>query len=78
MQLVGPVAVSYRNDKRNVEEEVFPVSFPCVVEISHKLAELDEEGVEDPEEGEESPVGVVVVEEVEDEGLEVRSDVKKW
>ena len=58
MQLVGPVAVSYRNDKRNVEEEVFPVSFPCVVEISHKLAEFDEEGVEDPEEGEESPSGV--------------------
>ena len=66
MQLVGPVAVSYRNDKREVEEEGVPVSFPCVVEISKELAELDEEGVEDPEEGEESPSGVVLVEEVED------------
>ena len=77
MQLVGPVAVSYRNYKRKVEEEGVPVSFPCVVEISHKLGELDKEGVEDPEEGEKSPVGVVVVEEVEDESLKVRSDVEK-
>ena len=49
-----------------MQEEIVPVSFPCVVEISHKLGELDKEGVEDPEEGEESPSGVVVVEEVED------------
>ena len=60
-----------------MQEEGAPVSFPCVVEISKELAELDEEGVEDPEEGEESPVGMVVVEEVEDESLKVRSDVEK-
>ena len=62
-----------------MEEEVAPVSILCVKEEDvGKRAEVDEEGVEDPEEGEESPVGVVVVEEVEDESLNVRADVKKW
>ena len=51
-------------DEWKVKEKVAPVSFLCVVENEDKLEELDEEGVEDPEEGEESPVGVVVVEEV--------------
>ena len=53
-----------------------PFSFPIVVENEDKLEELDEEGVEDPEEGEVSPVGVVVVEEVEDEGLNIGGDVE--
>ena len=62
-----------------MEEEVAPVSILCVKEENvGKLAEVDEEGVEDPEEGEVSPVGVVVVEEVEDESINVRADVKKW
>ena len=55
-----------------------PFSFPIVVENEDKLEELDEEGVEDPEEGEVSPVGVVVVEEVEDEGLNIGGDVEDW
>ena len=55
-----------------------PVGFPSGVENEDKLEELDEEGVEDPEEGEVSPVGVVVVEEVEDEGLNIGGDVKDW
>ena len=59
-----------------MEEEVVPVSFPFEVEKEEKLEELDEEGVEDPEEGEVSPVGVVVVEEVEDEGLNIGGDVE--
>ena len=54
------------------------VGFPFEVENEDKLEELDEEGVEDPEEGEVSPVGVVVVEEVEDECLDIGGDVKKW
>ena len=62
-----------------MEEEVAPVSILCDKEENvGKRAEVDEEGVEDPEEGEVSPVGVVVVEEVEDESLNVRADVKKW
>ena len=59
-----------------MEEEGAPVSFPFEVENEDKLEELDEEGVEDPEEGEVSPVGVVVVEEVEDEGLNIGGDVE--
>ena len=54
-----------------------PVGFPIVVENEDKLKELDEEGVEDPEEGEVSPVGVVVVEEVEDESMNIGVDVIK-
>ena len=65
-------------DEWKVKEEVAPVSFLCEVENEDKLEELDEEGIEDPEEGEESPVGVFVEEEVEDENLNVRADVKKW
>ena len=62
-----------------MEEEVAPGSILCVKEENvGKRAEVDEEGVEDPEEGEESPVGVFVEEEVEDENLNVRADVKKW
>ena len=62
-----------------MEEEVAPGSILCVKEENvGKRAEVDEEGVEDPEEGEESPVGVVVVEEVEDESMNVRADVDKW
>ena len=53
-----------------------PVSFPSGVENEDKLEELDEEGVEDPEEGEVGPVGMVVVEEVEDEGLNISGDIK--
>ena len=61
-----------------MEEEVAPVSILCVKEENvGKLAEVDEEGVEDPEEGEVSPVGVVVVEEVGDESMNVRADVDK-
>ena len=58
------------------EVVVVPVSFLFVVENKEKLEELDEEGIEDPEEGEVSPVGVVVVEEVEDEGLDIGADVE--
>ena len=54
-----------------------PVGFPIVVENEDKLKELDEEGVEDPEEGEVSPVRVVVVEEVEDESMNIGVDVIK-
>ena len=54
-----------------------PVGFPSGVENEDKLEELDEEGVEDPEEGEVSPVGVVVVEEVEDESMNIGVDVIK-
>ena len=39
---------------------------------------MDKEGVEDPEEGEVSPVGMVVVEEVEDESVKIGSDVEDW
>ena len=59
-----------------MQEEGAPVSFPCVVEISKELAELDEKRVEDPKEGEQSPVGMVVVKEVEDESLEIRSNIE--
>ena len=61
-----------------MKEEVVPVSFLFVVENESKLEELDEEGIEDPEEGEESPVGMVVIEEVKDESLNIRSDVEEW
>ena len=60
-----------------MEEEGIPVSFLCIVENENKLEEMDEEGVEDPEESEVSPVGMVVVEEVEDESLDICADVKK-
>ena len=59
-----------------MKEEVVPVSFLSIVENEDKLEELDEERVEDPEEGEVSPVGVVVVEEVEDESLNIGGDVE--
>ena len=78
MKLNCKPEVSDRNDKWEVEEEVSPVSFPCIVENCKKLAELNEEGVKDPEESEASPVGLVIVEEVEEERLNVRSDVGKW
>ena len=62
-----------------MEEEVAPVSILCVKEEDvGKRAEVDEEGVEDPEEGEESPVGMVVIEEVEDESLNIGGDVDDW
>ena len=61
-----------------MKEEVVPVSILFVVENEPKLEELDEEGIEDPEEGEESPVGMVVIEEVDDESLNIRSDVEEW
>ena len=57
-----------------MEEEVAPVSILCDKEENvGKRAEVDEEGVEDPEEGEVSPVGVLVVEEVEDGSMNVRA-----
>ena len=60
-------------------EEVTPVSSLSVKENTvGKLEDLDEEGVEDPKESEVSPVGLTIVEEVEDESLNVRADVKKW
>ena len=77
MELICQPAVFERYDKWEVEEEVVPVGFPFEVENEDKLEELDEEGVEDPEEGEVSPVGMVVVEEVEDESLNICADVKK-
>ena len=62
-----------------MEEEVAPGSILCVKEENvGKRAEVDEEGVEDPEEGEVSPVGVFVVEEVEEESMNLRADVDKW
>ena len=57
-----------------MKEEVVPVSFLFVVENKDE----DEEGIEDPEEGEVSPVGMVVIEEVKNENLKIRSDVEKW
>ena len=78
VQLIGQPAVFERNDKWKVKEEVVPVSFLCVVENKDKLEELDEEGIEDPEEGEVSPVGMVVIGEVKDESLNIRSDVEEW
>ena len=61
-----------------MKKEVGPVSFLFAVENKDKLEELDEEGIEDPEEGEVCPVGMVVIEEVEGESLKIRSDVEKW
>ena len=61
-----------------MEEEVVPVGFLCVVEKEDKLEELDEEGIEDPEEGEVSPVGIVVIEEVQNKSLQISSHIKKW
>ena len=52
-----------------MEEEVEPVSVPGVDKHAAELDEVHEEGVENPEEGEEGPVGVVVIKEVDDEGL---------
>ena len=78
MQLIGQAAVFEGNNKWNVEEELAPVSLLCVVEKEEKLEELDKEGIEDPEEGEVSPVGMVVVEEVEDESLNIGGDVEDW
>ena len=78
MQLIGQEAVFDWNDKWKVEEESAPLSFPLKVENEEKLEELDEEGVEDPEEGEVSPVGMVVVEEVEDESVNIGGDVEDW
>ena len=77
MQLNGQPEVFDWYDEWEVEEEVVPVGFPIVVENEDKLKELDEEGVEDPEEGEVSPVRVVVVEEVEDESMNIGVDVIK-
>ena len=78
VQLTGQAAVSERNDKWKVEKEGLPVRFLCVVKKEEKLEELDEEGVEDPEEGEKSPLGMVVVKEVEDESLNIGGDVDDW
>ena len=61
-----------------MKEEVIPLSSLFAVENEDKLEELDEEGIEDPEEGEICPVGMVVIEEEEDESLTIRSDVEKW
>ena len=63
-----------------MEEEVLPVSLSCVEVNSNKLAEVDEKGVEDPEEGEERPVGmsVVICQEVDQERLEVGPNVTEW
>ena len=52
-----------------MEEEVEPVSVACVDKHGAELDKLHEEGVENPEESEENPVGVVVIKEVDDEGL---------
>ena len=73
------VTVIQGYDKWKVEEEVLPVSLSCVEVNSDKLAEVDEKGVEDPEEGEERPVGmwVVVCQEVEQERLDVCPGVKQ-
>ena len=62
-----------------MEEEVLPVSLSCVEVNSNKLAEVDEKGVEDPEEGKERPVGmlVFVCQEVEQEGLNVCPNVEQ-
>ena len=62
-----------------MEAKILPVSLLCQEENSDKLAEVDEEGVEDPEEGEERPVGmsVVVCQEVEQERLDVGPGVKQ-
>ena len=61
-----------------MKEEVAPVSFLCVVANEEKLEELDEERIEGPEECEESPVGMVVVEKVEDESFKVCCGAKEW
>ena len=55
-----------------------PVCFPFEVENEDKLEELDEEGIEDPEEGEVSPVGMVVIEEIQNKSLQIGSHIKKW
>ena len=61
------------------QKECGGIGILCVKEENvGKLAEVDEEGVEDPEEGEVSPVGVFVVEEVEEESMNLRADVDKW
>ena len=56
-----------------------PVRLPClVVEVGgNELDAVHEERVEDPEESEVGPVGVVVVEEVDDESLQVCGHVKE-
>ena len=54
-----------------------PVSLPCVVVDGNELDDVHEERVEDPEESEVGPVGVVVVEEVDDESLQVCGHVKE-
>ena len=52
-----------------MEEEVEPVSLLCFVVYGNELDDVHEERVEDPEESEVGPVGVVVVEEVDDESM---------
>ena len=71
MQLIGIVTIIKRCEKWNVEAKILPVSLLCQEENNDKLAEVDEEGVKDPEEGEEGPVGmsVVICQEVEQECL---------
>ena len=73
------VTVIQGYDKWKVEEEILPVSLSCVKVNSNKLAEVDEKGVEDPEEGKERPVGmlVVVYQEVDQEGLHVCPNVEQ-
>ena len=62
-----------------MEDKVLPVSLSCVEVNCDELAEVDEEGVEDPKEGKERPVGmlVVVCQEVEQERLDVCPGVKQ-
>ena len=60
-----------------MEEEIKPVSLPCFEEHAAELDEVHEKGVENPEEGEEGPVGVVVVKEVNDERLQVGDHIKE-
>ena len=80
VQLDGQVEVPQGQNKWEVEEEVEPVSLrrklPCFEDHAAELDQVHEKGVENPEEGEEGPVGVVVVEEVDDESLQVGGHIQ--
>ena len=76
VQLDGQVEVPQGQNKWEVEEEVEPVSLPFFNEHGAEFDEVHEKGVENPEEGEEGPVGVVVVKEVDDESLQVGGHIQ--
>ena len=76
VQLDGQVEVPQGQNKWEMEEEVEPVSLPFFNKPGAELDEVHEKGVENPEEGEEGPVGVVVVKEVDDESLQVGGHIQ--